>query len=407
MSNLEKRSSFNRAVWQIKNALDVDESAEQRVNRAFGMALKAIHAESGAVWLYDKLESGRITPRFVHGSSDITALSFAFGEGFIGEVVQRETPMNFTDLAESERHLKQLGNEAHCKRGLMAIPLKSDHDAIGCIHVVAYLDSVFDEDNYELLDMFSLLAAMEIEKSGLLIPVKRLERVIQLRDITKSYGMGDVRVHALRGVNLDIYRGEFLVILGKSGCGKTTLLNIIGGMDGFDGGVYQFGEKRMENANEKELTLFRRENVGFIFQQYSLMQDLTARENLMLIAGIAKSPADADQILRLVGLADRADNYPSQLSGGEQQRVAIARALVKSPQLVLADEPTAALDEATGTEVLSVFERLVRKTGITLVMITHNPEISLMADRIAKMREGRISEIIVNTNPLKASELAW
>jgi len=214
-------------------------------------------------------------------------------------------------------------------------------------------------------------------------------------------------VHVLKGINLDIYENEFVVVLGESGCGKSTMVNIVGGMDFLTEGQLIIDNKDFSKPSDDELTLFRRQYVGFIFQSYNLMPNLTALENVEFIAEISQAPMKSEDALKMVGLSDRAKNYPAQLSGGQQQRVSIARALVKNPKLILADEPTAALDFTTGQEVLRVIENIVKTRGTTVVMITHNAEIAKMANRVVKLSNGKVASIKRNANPLSADEIVW
>lgn len=227
------------------------------------------------------------------------------------------------------------------------------------------------------------------------------------KGLSKTYQMGEVRVHALLEVDLTIYRGEFIVLLGPSGSGKSTLLNILGGLDRPSGGIACFAEHDLTAATEAQLTRYRREHVGFVFQFYNLIPSLTVRENVELVTDIADNPMPAIEALGLVGLADRLDHFPSQLSGGEQQRVAIARAIVKRPEVLLCDEPTGALDYVTGKLVLEVIERINRELGTTAVVITHNAAIAGMADRVLYLSGGRIQRVEQNTHKLKPSELSW
>ena len=229
---------------------------------------------------------------------------------------------------------------------------------------------------------------------------------MELRDITREFQNGETVTKVLKGVNLDVYEGEFLALLGESGCGKSTLLNIVGGMDSATSGTFTYLGRDLSGASQAELTEFRRANIGFIFQSYNLMPNLTAVQNLDLIGELVDEPMDADEALEIVKLSDRKKSYPSQLSGGQQQRVSIARALVKNPKVILADEPTAALDYATSIEVLQALEEVVRG-GTTMVMVTHNEEITRMADRVVRMRDGRMHEVTVNRHPAHATDLVW
>jgi len=233
------------------------------------------------------------------------------------------------------------------------------------------------------------------------------EAVFEARGLTKTYRMGDVEVHALRGVDLDLREGEFVVLLGPSGSGKSTLLNILGGLDVPTGGRVRFRDHDLTAYDDAALTHYRREHVGFVFQFYNLIPSLTARENTALVTDIAKSPMTPEEALRLVGLSERMDHFPSQMSGGEQQRVAIARAVAKRPDVLLCDEPTGALDVTTGILVLEVIERVNRELGTTTAIITHNAVIANMADRVISLSDGRIVNVRRNETKVTAKELVW
>jgi len=231
--------------------------------------------------------------------------------------------------------------------------------------------------------------------------------VLQARGLCKVYQMGDVEVQALRSVDLDIYRGELLVLLGPSGSGKSTLLNILGGLDVPTRGTVHFLEHDLSVDDDAALTRFRREHVGFVFQFYNLIPSLTARENVAIVTEIAETPMAPEDALALVGLAERLDHFPAQLSGGEQQRVAIARAVAKRPELLLCDEPTGALDVHTGKLVLHVLERVNGELGTTTAVITHNAAIAAMAHRVVRMHSGRISSVSRNERRASPDELEW
>jgi putative ABC transport system ATP-binding protein len=227
------------------------------------------------------------------------------------------------------------------------------------------------------------------------------------RGLSKVYRMGEVEVHALRGVDLDIYSGEFVVLLGPSGSGKSTLLNILGGLDTPTGGTAMWHDHDLAHADETALTRYRREHVGFVFQFYNLIPSLTARENVALVTEMSAKPMTPEEALALVGLGDRLDHYPSQLSGGEQQRVAIARAVAKRPDVLLCDEPTGALDYPTGKLVLEVIARINNTLGTTAVVITHNAPIAKIADRVMRLADGRIASVEVNSARLSSAEISW
>ena len=231
--------------------------------------------------------------------------------------------------------------------------------------------------------------------------------IISFRDVTREFNTGDRKLEALKAISFDIYEGEFVAILGESGCGKTTILNIMGGMDHLTNGTMLLDGKDFSHPSPDELTAYRRNYIGFVFQDYHLMPNLTALENINFVAELIPNAMSAEKAIEMVGLSERKDNYPSQMSGGQQQRVSIARALCKKPRLILADEPTAALDFNTSIEVLQVFEEIVKKYNTTVVMVTHNNEISKMANRIFKIKDGHIDKIIENSSPSSATDLSW
>jgi len=233
------------------------------------------------------------------------------------------------------------------------------------------------------------------------------EVVFHARGVTKVYQMGEVAVHALRGIDLDLYAGELVVLLGPSGSGKSTLLNILGGLDTATSGQVSYHGRELTRADDRELTEYRRHHVGFVFQFYNLIPSLTARENVAAVTEIARQPMTPEAALEVVGLGHRLDHFPSQLSGGEQQRIAIARAIAKNPAVLLCDEPTGALDSATGIVVLEALERVNRELGTTTVLITHNAGIAEMADRVIHLADGAIAEVHLNPVKKRARELSW
>ena len=231
--------------------------------------------------------------------------------------------------------------------------------------------------------------------------------ILSTRNLSKSYQMGEVEVKALVDTTFQVEEGEFVVILGPSGSGKSTLLNLIGGMDTPTRGQVFLRDEEITAYNERELTAYRRNKVGFVFQFYNIMANLTARENVELATEISQNPLDIDQVMEAVDLSQRQDHFPSQLSGGEQQRVSIARAVAKNPEILLCDEPTGAWDYNTGISILSLLKRVNREMGKTLLVITHNGDIARIADRVIKMRSGQIIEDILETSPLNVEDIKW
>ncbi|HZW08587.1 MAG TPA: ABC transporter ATP-binding protein [Phycisphaerales bacterium] len=235
----------------------------------------------------------------------------------------------------------------------------------------------------------------------------RAASVFQARAVTKVYAMGEVQVHALRGVDLDLYAGELVVLLGASGSGKSTLLNILGGLDVPTSGTVRYLGRELTTLDDAGLTRYRRDHVGFVFQFYNLIPSLTAAENVALVTEIARSPMEPREALALVGLSERADHFPSQLSGGEQQRVAIARAVAKRPDVLLCDEPTGALDVKTGVLVLEAIARINRELGTTTAVITHNAVIAQIADRVVSLSGGLIASVQANETKTRPAALSW
>jgi putative ABC transport system ATP-binding protein len=248
---------------------------------------------------------------------------------------------------------------------------------------------------------------MDSTANALLPHLPESDLVFRVRDVRKVYGMGEVEVHALRAVDLDVRRGEMLVMLGASGSGKSTLLNILGGLDVPSSGSVRYDGVELAHADERTRTRYRRESVGFVFQFYNLIPSLTALENVALVTEIADDPMDPADALRRTGLGERMDHFPAQLSGGEQQRVAIARAIAKRPAVLLCDEPTGALDYETGKLVLDALAQINEELGTTTILITHNAAIAAMGDRVIRLSSGRIGEAWSNERRAAAAELSW
>ena len=388
----------------IANATTLDEALQG--------GLKAIVENAGAecavIWYVDKAGDGKLHPYFWIGPVDLTRRVHALGDGAVGRVFETqkaERLFEFDALQDVETAIDFKGMNVS---SMVCVPFSSNTANIGTIQFVNTPESgPFTDEGADVMEIMAMMAAIALEDNEELAePWEPGEVIMELRDITREFQNGDVITKVLKGVNLDVYEGEFLVLLGESGCGKSTLLNIIGGMDSATSGTFRYLGKDLSEATHSELTDFRRDNIGFIFQSYNLMPNLTALQNLKLIAELVDAPMDADEALDLVGLEKRKRNYPSQMSGGQQQRVSIARALVKNPKIILADEPTAALDYATSIEVLQVMEKVIGK-GTTMVMVTHNEEITRMADRVVRMRDGRMHEVTVNRKRARATDLVW
>ncbi len=406
---MKQRIDYTQVIWEISRLLQDAESLEDALRESLRKVVKVVDAEAGSIWAYDKAGDNRIHPSFWIGGADLTGMSLEPGEGIAGAVVKEGKTSVIVDCQKDERFAKRFDAVTGFEtKSMICVPLINKYEVIGCIQILNKKDgSLYTEDDVELCENLAMLTAIAVDERGLNLGIEKEKKtIISLRDVKKHFGTGEMKVQVLKGINLDIKEGEFLVILGESGCGKSTLLNIIGGMDYLSEGSFLFEEKDYSHADERTLTMYRRNSIGFIFQAYNLMPTLTAEENLDFIGELCSTSMKAEEALKSVGLAEKKGNYPSQMSGGQQQRVSIARALVKRPKLILADEPTAALDWETSIEVLDVLEQVVAK-GTTLLMVTHNEEIAKMANRVIRLKHGLVDEVIINRHPAKARELVW
>ena len=403
----EKR--FAKATWQIMEQLLEVESLDDALSGSLEIIVNTLNSEAGAIWLLDP-KTDRLSPLFHIGPADVSNITVENGLGIEGIVTKTGKSVMVTDAASDARFDGTVFDDnGLVTKTMICVPLNNLHDVIGCVQIVNKKDgSLYDEEELQLCERMAALAAITIDEKGLIVDLgERKEILATLKNVTKEFPSGDGVLKVLKGINLDIYKNEFVVVLGESGCGKSTMMNIVGGMDFLTDGTLTIEGKDFSHPTDAELTKYRREYIGFIFQAYNLMPNLTALENVQFIAELVKDPMDAAEAIDKVGLSARANNYPGQMSGGQQQRVSIARAIVKKPKLILADEPTAALDYTTSIEVLSVIEDIVKNQGATVMMVTHNVEIAKMADRVVKVRGGRIASIKKNLHPVHAEELVW
>ena len=403
----EKR--FAKATWQIMEQLLEVESLDDALSGSLEIIVNTLNSEAGAIWLLDP-RTDRLSPLFHIGPADVSNITVENGLGIEGIVTKTGKSVMVTDAASDPRFDGTVFDDnGLVTKTMICVPLNNLHDVIGCVQIVNKKDgSLYDEEELQLCEHMASLAAITIDEKGLIVDFgEKKEILATLKNVTKEFPSGDGVLKVLKGINLEIYKNEFVVVLGESGCGKSTMMNIVGGMDFLTDGTLTIEGKDFSHPTDAELTKYRREYIGFIFQAYNLMPNLTALENVQFIAELVKDPMDAAEAIDKVGLSARANNYPGQMSGGQQQRVSIARAIVKKPKLILADEPTAALDYTTSIEVLSVIEDIVKNQGATVMMVTHNVEIAKMADRVVKVRGGRIASIKKNLHPVHAQELVW
>ncbi len=403
----EKR--FAKATWQIMETLLEIDNLEDALAGSLEIIVHTLNSEAGAIWFLDT-KTDRLSPLFHIGPVDISNITVENGLGLEGIVTKTGKSVMVEDAATDPRFDGTVFDDNGLStKTMICVPLNNMHDSIGCVQIVNKKDgSLYDAEELQLCERMASLAAITIDEKGLMVDLSEKKEVLAvLKDVTKEFRTGDTVLQVLKGINLELYKNEFVVVLGESGCGKTTMMNIVGGMDFLTDGQLLIEGRDFSHPSDAELTRFRREYVGFIFQAYNLMPNLTAQENVEFIAELVDDPMPAAEAIAKVRLTDRANNYPGQMSGGQQQRVSIARAIVKRPKLILADEPTAALDYTTSIEVLSVIEDIVKKQGATVMMVTHNPEIAKMADRVVKVRGGKIASIKKNMHPLHAEELVW
>jgi ABC-type lipoprotein export system ATPase subunit len=394
---------------QLSAAIPKAKSIDEGLQIGLDIVQDTVRFQYAIVWYLDKTgETPVLRSLYWIGELNLTAVTCPLEGNIVGRVVMNRSAELCNDCRDGAalRGLDFLtGIEV---RNMDCIPVADAFDSIGCILLINKEDGTeISEDEHNSLDMFGILLSMYCDDNeDIFASLHPRKTLATLRDIHKEYHNGDVVTRVLKGVDVDIMEGEFLVLLGESGCGKSTLLNIIGGIDTATSGSYIFKGQDYSHAKESVLTEYRKNNIGFIFQSYNLMPNMTALQNLKYIAELTKDSLDPEEALRIVRLDGKGDNYPSQMSGGQQQRVSIARALVKRPQMILADEPTAALDYETSIEVLQALEERVAD-GMTLVMVTHNEEIAKMANRVIRMKSGVIASICTNHHPAKAVELSW
>ena len=393
-------------LWQVMDQLHDANQLEEALSRCLDLFCRGTKSTKGSIWMLDE-QSGRTIATNVYGTDDATGESAGPGEGLAGRVVA--SGKIEVHRASEVQNMKLAGVDSPALSGknMVCVPIKTPRHTVGCL-LLTGKETAYTEQELTMLEQCCAILAIDIEDKGFTFrPFEDRKPVVRVRGVMKEFMSGEEMRQILKGVDLDVYPGELVVVLGESGCGKSTLLNIIGGMDRMTEGQVIVEGKDMSDPTEEELTEYRRKYVGFIFQAYNLMPNLSAFENIEFIAEISDNAMDSMEALKLVGLEEKANSMPSALSGGQMQRISIARALVKSPKIILADEPTAALDYDTSIKVLSVIEKIAKENNTTILMVTHNPEIAKMANRVVKLRDGKISSIRVNLKPLKATDLVW
>lgn len=416
-----ERLRYLNALFTITQAVQNTPSLEEALAIAVKTAVRTVGAETGILWLRDNQE---LIPAFViHGvaASDFSVLPYVKaakkvidqGASLILPKVHVHGNGDDDDGNSREASLDPVIRvEKGAFGSIVCMPLRSKGNTRGCFQLInkqgQLSDGGFSKEDVELCESVSSIAGIALEEKGLNIRRDRGQKpLVSLRNVEKEFRSGKSSLKVLKGISIDIYEHEFAVILGASGSGKSTLLKILGGMDNVTAGSIVVDGQNLVNASQKQLAAYRRHDIGFVFQSYYLLPNLTAKENLDIAAELAKAPLSTREVLEMISMQDRKRNYPSQLSGGQQQRISIGRAVVKRPKIILADEPTAALDYKTSVEVLEVMESIARKRISTVILITHNSEIAKMADRVIRISDGAVSEILVNMKPLGARDLKW
>ena len=398
---LESDARIFRVLGKINSAVSTAASFDEAIRAGLRMITDSGICDYVIVWCLNEAENV-CCPYYWIFPADVTVQRRAPGDGIVGRVCISGEAESVFSVSDNEELSMADAVSAVC------VPFSIGEGFRGCMEFIKGGESEpFTPEEAETCSIIALMSEISIRESAPLPDAGGTKAVIMsAKNVTKSFLSGGSVSQVLKGVNLDVFDGEMLCLLGESGCGKSTFLNILGGLLDADGGSLSFMGDEMLNASEEELTEYRRKYVGFVFQSYNLMPNLTAKQNLDLIGELVGDAMDSDEALELVGMGGKGGSYPSQLSGGQQQRISIARALIKKPKLIFADEPTAALDYKTSIEILNVFER-IKKTGTTILMVTHNEEITRMADRVVRFRDGRTHEIIINRHPARADELIW
>lgn len=387
-----------KVIGEVHSRITESKTFKQAVQNSLKVLTENKFSDYAIIWI--KHSDGTFRPVYWLCPFDLTS-EVRGQDSLVSKSLETNEPQIFSNSSDKSNKIASINEEYES----FVSPISLVNQGMGCIEFIKL--GKFNEEEKDAFQVLTMLLEVEINTNSPLVDVNEDKEVIlSLKDIKKSFKNGETMLQVLKGINFNVYKGEFLCLLGESGCGKSTILNIIGGLIPADSGSLKFKDQELVGCSTKELTKYRRDNIGFIFQQYNLMPNLTAVQNVKLIAELAKDSMDEIEALKMVNLEEKANSYPSMLSGGQQQRISIARALVKKPKLVLADEPTAALDYETSIEVLSVFEK-VMETGSTLVVVTHNEEIAKMANRVIRFRQGQVYEISVNLHPAKATDLKW
>ena len=405
MENLDFRlyKLIGETISIVKNSKKLDEVLKQSLKNFIECGL----VDHAVVWFASGNEQSILSPYFWICPIELIQQTYLSGEGSVGRVFKTQNKEVIYDFEKNPDDKVQKMFTNLSISSYVCLPFSIKDKEVGCIELIrTNKHKPLSVDEVNVCEIFTTMLQLTITEQYKVYEQKEKSILISARNVQKYYKNDGGVSHVLKGFNLDVFKGETLCFLGVSGCGKSTLLNILGGLLNFEEGSVLFEGKELRTASKNELSEYRRKNIGFVYQSYNLMPNLNAKHNIELIGELIKDPLDALELLSMVGLKDKANQYPAKLSGGEKQRVAIARAMVKHPKLILADEPTSALDYQTSIEVLEAFQK-AKTSGVTTIIVTHNEEIAKIADRIVRFRDGKMYETIVNVNPKKPSELVW
>lgn len=397
---------FVSYAWRIMDILSNSNQLEDSLENCIEILCEATGSKSGHIWMQNGVDK-RYYIVASKGEVDVSGTSTGEEDSFIGKIIASAEPVMIDNVSLNKEINEDKDFSSLFGKNCLLVPMKTPSGVVGCIQLNDKSDDFNSEDESIVSNCGALIALDILDKGLAFEPDKDRTPILSLKGVVKEFLSGEEMRRILKGIDLDIYEGELLVVLGESGCGKSTMLNIIGGMDELSEGQFIVEGEDFSHPSEEELTQYRRDYIGFIFQSYNLMPNLTALENVEFIAEISQHPRDAMECLDIVGLKDRWNRYPSAMSGGQQQRVCIARVIAKEPKIILADEPTAALDFQTGQGVLKAIEDIVNKEKKTVIMVTHNVEIAKMANRVIRLKNGVINSVRINFNPLHAEDLSW
>ena len=379
---------YFQLIGEINNIINKAQTVDEAYKLSLKLLINKANATYATIWYKD--DKDILRPYYSICPLDLTNISFNLNESILGDVYLNNKKIIINDYKNNKN--KEVSNvyKGIDVSSYICLPIISEDKNIGVLELISEKDK-FNDEEIEIIEMMPTIITLRVKSSNKFSNLwEKKEPLIIVNDIKKSFKNGDLITNVLKGINLNVYKGEFVVFLGESGCGKSTLLNIVGGMDVADSGYVVFNDLDLSKANEKELTSYRRNNIGFIFQSYNLMPNLNVEDNLRLIAELVSNPLDINEILKLVGLYEKRKNYPSQLSGGQQQRVSIARAIVNGPPLLIADEPTGNLDPKNSLEVMQILEQ-VNQRGITILVSTHDHTmVNYFKKRVITLDHGQI-----------------